>query len=76
MENGKLKQKGGIFELRGNECKNLKRLVDNNPQLTERSINQTLYPSDVSINFEKILNKVIRKTKQMDEVWDFKRGKV
>lgn len=31
MENGKLKQKGGIFELRGNECKNLKRLVDNNP---------------------------------------------
>lgn len=56
--------------------KNLKILVDNNLQLTERSINQTFRPSNISINFEKILNKIIKKTKQMDEVWDFKRGKV
>lgn len=56
--------------------KNLKILVDNNLQLTERSINQTFHPSNISINFEKFLNKIIKKTKQMDEVWDFKRGKV
>lgn len=56
--------------------KNLKTWVDSNPQLTERSINQTLHPSNISINFGKILNKVIKKTKQLDEAWDFKRGKV
>jgi hypothetical protein len=56
--------------------KSLKMLVDNNPQLPERSVNQTLHPSNISINFEKILNNVIKKTKQMDEVWYFKRGKV
>lgn len=41
--------------------KNLKILVDSNLQLTKRSINQTLHPSNISINFEKILNKVIKK---------------
>lgn len=43
--------------------KNLKTPVDNDLQLTERSINQSFHPSDISINFEKILNKNIKKNK-------------
>lgn len=74
MKDGHLKQTKIWNEMKWN--KNLKTLVDNNLQLTERSINQSLHPLNISINFEKILNKVIKKTKQMDEVWDFKRGKV
>lgn len=69
-----MRQMEGTFEMR---CKNLEILVDSDPQLTERSVNQILRPSNISINFEKkILNKVIKKTKQMDEVWYFKRGKI
>lgn len=52
MENEWMQQMEGAFEVRWDE-KNLKLLVDSDPQLTERSVNQTLCPSNISINFEK-----------------------
>lgn len=45
-----MKQMEGTLETR---CKNLKIFVDSDPQLTERSVNQILRPSNISINFEK-----------------------
>lgn len=45
-----MRQMEGTFEMR---CKNLEILVDSDPQLTERSVNQILHPSNISINFEK-----------------------
>lgn len=43
------------------KCKYLTILVYNNPHLIESSANWTLHSSNISINFEKILNKVIQK---------------